>query len=280
MKLYEKQYLATGYVHSFSPFVKLAANVNWSQRNQLNNTTDYSFLYKNNRSFSSNTPENIELPTTAFPTHQGLVLMAKLSYRPLQQYRIYNGKKIPLLYKSPEIVFSYVKGIKGVLSSDVDYDKVQIGFNHSMPVGAGNNLSMEVLGGTFLNSKRTFFMDYQHFNGNRTSLAGEQLAGSFRLLDYYNYSTNNSYIAANTHYGFRKFLITRIPELRLMGLKENVFVNYLKTTHSPHYYELGYSLDNIFRVLRLEAAAAFTNGSYKEFGLRFGVTSLIKFSKN
>ena len=64
--------------------------------------------------------------------------------------------------------------------------------------------------------------------------------------------------------------------MRLTGIKENIFFNYLKTSSSPHYYELGYSLDNVFRILRLEAAASFENGQYQEFGFRIGIATILK----
>src|SRR5690606_12451079 len=104
--------------------------------------------------------------------------------------------------------------------------------------------------------------------------------GSFRLLDYYQYSTKGSYFSAHTHYQFRKFLLTQIPEVRFTGIKENVFLNYLKTQHSPHYYEVGYSLDNVFRVFRIETAASFHDRSFQEVGFRIGIATLLKFNQN
>src|SRR5690606_33905940 len=102
-------------------------------------------------------------------------------------------------------------------------------------------------------------------------------AGAFRLLDYYALSTNSMYFSAHTHYQFRKFLLTQLPELRFSGIRENIFLNYLKHENSPHYYELGYSLDQVFRILRIEVAASFMDKDFEEVGLRIGVSSLINF---
>ena len=60
-----------------------------------------------------------------------------------------------------------------------------------------------------------------------------------------------------------------------MGIKENVFVNYLATPQVNDYFELGYSLDNIFRFFRIEAVANYYNGRYQNFGVRVGVASNI-----
>ena len=279
MKIYEKTYAQLGYEYKPSAWLKVNGNVEWAQRNQLFNTTNYSLLYSDEkRTFTPSLPDNIELEDTAFPEHEALVLEANVSYRPIQNYRIYNGRKTPLLTNSPELLLMYRKGISGVLGSDVDFDQVQVGVNHGFTFGVRGSLEFELRAGTFLNNSSMYFMDYHHFDGNRTILSSLKPAGSFRLLDYYQYSTNSSYFSGHTHYKFRKFLLTQLPLVRSTGIRENVFFNYLKTQHSPHIYEVGYSLDNVFRIMRVEAAAMFNNGKFQEVGLRIGFSSLFQFN--
>lgn len=278
MKLYEKLYGSGSYEYKPSPFFKMNAGLEWARRSSLFNQTDYSFFYRDSRSFTPNAPLNIEQANTSFAKNEALTFSLNVNYFPVQKYRKYNGRKIPLTDDSPELLLSYKKGIHNVLGSDVDYDHLQLGLNHSFSIGVADKLEFELRGGSFLNNKRTFFMDYHHFDGNQTILGSLKPAGSFRLLDYYLYSTDNNYFSGHTHYHFRKFLLTRIPEVRYMGLKENLFFNYLKTSASPHYYEAGYSLDNIFRIFRLEAAAAFVNGEYQEFNIRIGIATMFRIS--
>ena len=94
-------------------------------------------------------------------------------------------------------------------------------------------------------------------------------------MDYYNYSTRDKYFTANVHYHFRKLLITRIAYVRLAGITENIFVNYLASPTSKNYTEVGYGLDGILRVFRLEAAASFQNGNYVATGFRIGIASTL-----
>jgi hypothetical protein len=94
-------------------------------------------------------------------------------------------------------------------------------------------------------------------------------------MDYYKYSTSGNYISAIAHYRFRKFLLTQLPMLRFSGVKENIFVNYLKTEFSPHYTEIGYSLDNLYRFFRVEFAAGFENGQFLRARPLFGVATFI-----
>jgi hypothetical protein len=64
----------------------------------------------------------------------------------------------------------------------------------------------------------------------------------------------------------------------MMGIRENVFVNYLVTPTSGNYSEIGYSIDGILRIFRLEGAASFHDGKYLDFGVRLGISTNIAIS--
>ena len=123
-------------------------------------------------------------------------------------------------------------------------------------------------------------MDYKHFTGNLSPFVTTDPVGSFRLLDYYKYSTSNQYFSANAHYHFRKFLVTQFPLIRVTGITENIFVNYLASPTSQNYTEVGYGLDGILRIFRLEAAAAFGDAKYLNYGFRIGIASSITVNFN
>ena len=129
--------------------------------------------------------------------------------------------------------------------------------------------------GAFLNTNQLYFMDFQHFMGNESPFLLNNPVGSYQLLSYYEYSTKAEYFSGLAHYQFRKFLITQIPILRLTGVKELMFVSYLATPYSENYFEVGYGIDNLFRILRLEAAASFQNGVYRGFGVKIGIATSV-----
>ena len=172
----------------------------------------------------------------------------------------------------------YRKGISGVLDSDVNFDQLELGIKHEMRRGVRGTIDFWLRGGMFLNNERLYFMDYKHFLGNQTPFSTSDPVGSFRLLDYYRFSTDDRYFTANVHYQFRKFLVTTIPVIRLAGIQENIFVNYLATPASRNYTEVGYSLDGILRIFRLEGAVAFRDGHYFGYGFRFGIATNIAFN--
>lgn len=141
-------------------------------------------------------------------------------------------------------------------------------------------MDVNLQAGKFFNAENLSLMDYKHFQGNRTWFVTADPVGTYRLMDYYANSTSREYFSANTHYHFRKFLVTRIPKIRLVGITENIFVNYLASPTSRNYTEVGYGIDGILRIFRLEAAVAFQDTQYLNYGFRVGIASSIAINFN
>ena len=169
--------------------------------------------------------------------------------------------------------------IKSYVASKHSIDPCAV-VKHGIRMGIRGKLDVALSAGKFLNSSKAYFMDYQHFLGYLTPLVTTDPVGSFRLMDYYRYSTSNQYFTANVHYHFRKFLVTTIPYARLLGITENIFVNYLATPTSRNYTEVGYGIEGILRLFRLEVAAGFRDGRYLNYGVRIGVATSIGMNFN
>lgn len=273
MKIYEKDFLESTYRKRLNDKWLIRAGMEYSQRSQLENNSERQWIRSDRRFYTSNAPLNQELDTTGFPVHAGLVFSASAEFKPWVRYRIYNDAKILIDGKSPTISFLYRKGIPGIADAIIDFDQVEIGFKHFFKWGVRGKIDVKFNAGLFLNSEVMYFMDYQHFLGNLTPFAPVDPVGSFRLLDYYTFSTSDAYFNGHVHYQFRKFILNQIPYFHKRGVKENLFVNYLNTNSSQHYTEVGYSIDYIFRVFRLEFISSFVDGRYSDFGVRVGIAT-------
>ena len=242
----------------------------------MENTTDFTFFNWESREYGSNNPTNLELNDTQFPTHQSWEAAIGVQYRPWLKFRSRNGKKREISNSSPEFSLLYSKGIATDFSI-IDYDRIEIGFKHKLKVGAGSALSINIKAGSTLNDNQLTFIDYKHFMGNRSPFETNDPAASYRLLPYYDYSTSREYFTGHLHYRFRKFLLTQFALVRMTGLTETVFVNYLATHNSGNYTEMGYGIDNIFRIFRIEGILSFQDGAFKEAGLRIGISTVLNF---
>jgi hypothetical protein len=280
MKLYEQLFGRIFWEQQLGDDFNYLVDLEYADRQQLINHTDFSFYRKPEREYTSNQPENYEAPEKAFDDHQALILEAAFEWRPGLKYSLRNGRKSPLWETAPLITGSYRKGIPaGYLGQHAaNFDHVEVGISHAIPFGVSGKLDFNISAGSFLNQNQVYFMDYKHFGGNGTIFSNMGAASNYRFMDYYRFSTRGGYFSSILHYQFRKFLLTQLPMLRMSGVRENIFFNYLKTQYSPHYTEIGYSLDNLFRIFRVEMGAGFENGQYSRGGLRFGVATFINIS--
>uniref|UniRef100_UPI0040474613 DUF5686 and carboxypeptidase regulatory-like domain-containing protein n=1 Tax=Algoriphagus sp. TaxID=1872435 RepID=UPI0040474613 len=280
LKLYEQDFVQATWGQRRSPSLSYQLTFLWATRRQLENTTDYSFSKNLKRDYSSNTPFNVEAGEETFSNHQASKFKATLDWRPGLTYSIRNGRKIPNYERAPLLSFTYQKAMPlGSISGlAADFDQLETSLKHDISFGVSGKLEFNVTAGTFLNNRQVFFQDYKHFGGNRTLFSSMGAASNYRVMDYYRYSTSGSYVSSIAHYQFRKFIFTQLPMLRFSGVRENIFVNYLKTQHSPHYTEIGYSLDNLFRIFRVELAAGFENGQFLRARPLFGVATFLTIS--
>lgn len=274
MKLYERNFIDLKWREQLNERFTVYTQWTWAHRSELFNNTSYTLVDLKEKSYTPNEPVNKELGSTSFQDNNAFTGVIGVEARPWQKFRLRNGRKSRVNNSSPLFTAEFRRGF-GALDSDISFEQLELGAKHQVRFGVRGTLDFAIKGGTFFSNRSMYFMDYKHFLGNRTPFVTTDPVGSFRLLDYYNYSTQDKYLTANVHYHWRKLLVTRIPYVRLAGITENTFVNYLHSPTSMNYTEVGYGLDGILRIFRLEAAAAFQNGNYVGYGFRIGIASNI-----
>ncbi|MEL6969554.1 MAG: DUF5686 and carboxypeptidase regulatory-like domain-containing protein [Bacteroidota bacterium] len=275
VRLYEKRFVGASWNKRWRSTARLYMNVEWADRATLFNTTDQTWFPSDSREYAPNLPDIIEAPTIPVANEKAATFDLSFRVKPWQKYRIRNGERSAVDASSPEFRLNYRQGIPDINESVTDYQRVGIVYRHTIRPGARGKIDLKVDMGMFLNNDNVGLADYQHFNGNQMIFTTADPVGAFRLLPYYTFSTRDKWVAAHAHYQFRKFLLTQIWEVQMTGARENLFVNYLNSPESEHYTEVGYSLDNILRFLRVEAAVAFRDGQYFDWGIRIGVASNI-----
>ncbi|WNB17677.1 DUF5686 and carboxypeptidase regulatory-like domain-containing protein [Marivirga arenosa] len=273
MKLYEKDFIRLNYSKRFSSKLRMSAEVEYEERNRLLNKADFRIIDWR-REFTPNYPVNIN-PISDFDGQTAFTANLKFHYKPFIKYVISNGIKRPVNQRATNFSFSYFKGFNGIFGSDVDFDRLEIGYKDEFDFGAKGRTYFNTRIGAFLNNNSLGFMDYAHFAGNRAFFTQNDPVESFRLLDYYRYSTDQFYAENFIFHRFRKLLITQIPATRFMGFKEGAFINYLFTPDSKNYSEIGYSLEGILKFFRIEVATQYENFQYKGWGVRVGVSTTL-----
>ncbi len=272
IRLYERVYGQLDYQKKYSEAFSVSGSLAYEDRRRVENNS-------NQRWFSK--AENVYAPNVPFSAERGAINYVApaataafgVSWRPGLEYRIENGRKRPIELSAPTITASLRTGVPNIGRSAADFFQVEAGYQRRFSAGRKGHVDFLIKGGTFLNNQYVDFPDFKHFSTSELSITSLDPIGSYRLLPYYEQSTDKEYLEVYGHYQFRKFLLTQIWKLHLLGLKEDLFVNYLHTPTSDNYTELGYSVDNIFRIFRVEFVSSFRDFKYDDFGVRISIAS-------
>jgi hypothetical protein len=255
VKYYRSQYGEFGYQREIANGVLWTSSLNYAQRTQLYNTSYTKIFNSKTREFTSNNPlapagTPADDRSELFPTHQALTFNTSFRFTFAQRYvtRPDGRTYLPSFY--PTVTLNYRKGINSAFGSDVNYDfvSVNVSKNH-MPVGLLGYSSFSVSAGDFLNKKKLYFMDYNHFLGNQGTTFDPTNLNSFHFLPFYQFSSNDAFLEAHFQHNFSGHLFNKISFLRRLKLEEIVGANYLTEKNNPNYSEFFVGIQRfIFRV--------------------------------
>ncbi|WP_426058464.1 DUF5686 and carboxypeptidase regulatory-like domain-containing protein [Hymenobacter sp. B1770] len=268
-KLYRRDGAELTYLTEPINGLNLRLSGGYFDRHELFNTTDRLLKDVPGRAFTPNLPVSEKMPDPSFGRSQVLTVGVSMDYKPGQRYISRPDGKFNLGSKWPTFNLQGRAALPGVLGADVRYTLLQAGVRDNVALGLLGNSSYRVSIGSFLGRKEGMqFMDYRHFSGNQTILAGN--FSNFQLLDYYRFSTNNSYFEAHYDHHFNGFFLNNIPLLRKLKLQEVASLNYLTTAQAGHYVELGVGIEHILKVLRVDFYTALQSGEKLGTGVRIG----------
>ena len=286
IRLYEREFVELNYSGVTKDAFRFGGRIGYEDRRALANTTNSNLFRSDDFRYESNSPKNEQLGLPGDPgdgdfpvlrdLREALTGELRFAYRPGVTYRIVNGQRRARTRGRPLLGLTLRGGtyLEELRAADQPggFVNPELSYTHRFRVGQRGDANLLVRGGTFFyedqDEASLDFPDFRHFATSEIFLTSLDPIGSYRLLPYYQFSTSREYLEIYAHYQFRKLLLTRIFALHLAGLREDVFVNYLYTPEADHYTEVGYSVDNILRVARVELVAAFREGRYREFGVR------------
>ena len=272
MKVYEKDFAEIRLNKQLSDKVYLKTSLEWEDRIPLSNNTDHTWIDWKTRNYSSNNPNHISGVNTAFQRHRSSTLNVEFTLRPWLKYRIRNGEKREIDGSSP-VIKGRIRTALEMLESELKYTFIGAEISDNMDVRSRGKFYYYLGLGGFIDNDSLSFIDYKHFNGNLSPFTKSNPNIEYRIMDYYNYSSDEYYLSGLFNYQFGRLFVSQIPWVNKQGIRENVFVNYLGTESLNSYVEIGYGLNYIYRVFKVEGVAAFENGKYKDWGVRIGIAT-------
>jgi len=269
-KLYQKQFISATLHKRITGGWLATVGAGWADRKSLTNTSSFSFFNPGNRTYTSNNPLIPAQDVPLFAETQSFKITLRTTYDFSDKYETFPTGRRYLPSPYPTIGFSYIKGIKNFLGSDVDYDQVSADISKSdINAGVLGRTSFYIGVGKFLNNSSLYYPDYKQFAGNEVLFYKGGIS-SFLLLNYYNFSTYTEYFEAHLEHNFSGFILNKIPLIRKLKLQEIVDVNYLSTPTIKNYAEWGAGIQ--YLNFRLMYGRSYNSGSATNSAIRLGVS--------
>lgn len=210
-----------------------------------------------------------------------------LEYTPGRKTVGYGVDRLEVDNNYARFFVSYSNGLKGVLDSDFDYQKLQLYYRQPALIGGFGRLFSTLEVGKTFGEVPLGLMGI--IPGNQSYFVIEN---TYNLLDYYDFVADE-YASLHFEHHFNGRLFSRIPALRKLNLREIVGIkgvygrisnenkminasglNYIAP--EDVYWEYHAGIGNIFKVLRIDFA---WRGSYLEMpnARKFGVKASFGF---
>ena len=293
MKIFRKEFWSLSLINRFSSRFYLKALIESSRQSQMDNTTGYYWVNYLGRTFSSNNPTNIENRKEGFDTHNSFVTQVQLAFRPFLSYSYVNSLRVSEWGSSPLVIFKYRAGWPNVFKSNISFQLMELSYIQNISLSPWVKTGFILNTGTFIGDKPVYFQDYKHFNGGLNLVQTGDMLATHRLVGYYQnlssganqrlninhyaYSTAGNYVEALSQFQFTNLWLKPLLGFKKAYVKELLIANaYYINNQNLFYNEIGYGLDGVMKVLRLEAIANFNNGQFNYVGLRLNINSRIR----
>ncbi len=273
MKIYENYFAKTGFTKQWESGAKFLIESEYEDRIPLDNTTDFILNKKWLDRFTPNYP--VEILSSQFVHHQAVLVHASFSITPGQKYIQFPKSKVAIGSKFPTFTMDYTRGLKNIFGSGVDFDKWSYNISDEVNLKLAGSIKYNLTLGGFLNTNNVYIQDYKHFYGNVSHVAKEYVQ-TFQLASYYEFSSTSSFFTELHFEHHSNGLFTnKIPFFKKLNWNLVEGANALYINPDTKYAEVFVGLENIFKIIRIDAVAGFQKGFKPVYTYRLGFGGLI-----
>lgn len=263
MKTYEAKFITLGYKKEMGHGLDIDIDLQYQNRKPLDNVVDS----LRGMAFTPNYPT--ELMQENLHPHKAFVFSINLQWTPKSKYLELPNRLIKLGSAYPTFNFNLVTGLNNLLGSEVDFTKWNIAAVQNFNLKIYGRLNAKIVVGGFLNASKVYEPDYQHYNTSKIALAGSYM-NAFQLLPYYKYSNTASfYTESHLEYHLNGFLSNKIPLFKKLNWFFVVGANTLNVNSQVNYYETFFSVENIFKIGRIDFVNGYLHKGPSTNGVKF-----------
>ncbi len=178
------------------------------------------------------------------------------------------GVKILPWAKGPMFTIDWERGIKGIGSSNISYERWETDVQWKKRIPGLRVLNMRAGYGTYTHREQNYFVDFDNFqDSNLPDGWDDDWSGEFQLLNGSEFNRSDYYIRANVSYESPLMFAPWLPYVGKFIEKERFYINSVLLERSRPYYEIGYGFTN--RYISIAAFASFKSSHFQRFGFKF-----------
>ncbi len=201
-------------------------------------------------------------------TYSSFAPRIRLTWTPGQYYYMNGDRKVNLHSKYPTMSVDWERGIKGVFHSSGSYERLELDFQHTIPLGLMRDIYFRIGWGTFTDQEEVYFVDFANFTrSNLPTGWNDDIGGVFQLLDGRWYNSSRDYFRGHFTYEAPFLLIPHLKKYTQHVLNERLYFSALVMTHLKPYIEVGYGIGT--HIFDFGVFAGFSNGEFNEVGCKF-----------
>ena len=277
MKLFENRFVKINYGQELFNGFRFGTALSFENRRGLFNSSDYTTLNQDDKSYTSNNPlDPLNFESAPFENHNILKFKFKGAIRFGQKYLSFPGSKFNISNtKYPKLNFSFEKGF-GSTNSNYNYDHLSVNLSQNFSFENKGEFSYNLFGGTFFGTSTTAFMDAKHINGNQTHVSLDNTyLSSFKNVGYYDFSTSENYVEYHLEHDFKGYILGKIPLINKLNYNLILGFHGFSAKNQKPYQELSLGINNIgwgkYRFLRVDYVRSYHSGFVND-GVLFGIS--------
>ncbi len=271
-KLYETSFVEMSVSQRATKDLHVNAMVEYNHFVPLKNHATYNFSDK--KDYEPNVPYGFAEDHPALLQQKSFVFGASVNYRRVQRKPWLEQSAFLLISDFYNLGLSYRQGVRNVLSSESDFSLIEVQFHQQANLSPVAGIEWQVTAGTFIHANQLHFSQYRHFNTAETPVSLKAFTHTFQLLNDYHPSTHQSYLNVGAELRSEYVLLRYLSFINQRTWSESLHLNYIATPEMNHYWEAGYSINNLFLIGNAGVFAGFNETAFKSVQFKISLSIL------
>ncbi|WP_319480671.1 DUF5686 and carboxypeptidase regulatory-like domain-containing protein [uncultured Draconibacterium sp.] len=271
MRFYESEFVHLNFSQRFKKYFRYYANLNFDHYYPLEN--NISFPLSDYKDFEPNLPGNLTADNPALAEQKSFSYGIGLNFRKSQQK--------PWLEESPflfvndfyEFNLTYKQGVPDIFDSGSEFSRVDFTVHQQANISPSTGIDWQINAGHYFSNDQMHFSQYKHFSTAEIPVMMRPFTHRFQLINNYALSTNSSYLNVMTEYRSEYLLLRYLSVFNKRTWSESLHLNYLTTPEYNNYWEVGYSLNNLFFAGNVGVFAGFSESDFESVQVKLSISA-------